>query len=845
MNNNKFTIKLLSLLLAGSFSQSVFAIDDAVKLEKIEVTGSHIKRVDTETTSPIAIISEDDIAQSGAGSLSELLRDLTFINGESFDEKYTGSFSPGTSSINLRGLGSSSTLVLINGRRVANHSFASELTDSFVDLNSIPLAAIERIEIQKDGASAIYGSDALAGVVNIILKNNFDGASVSLRGGQSRYGDANEKGVSVASGITNDSGNITFVLDYFKRSEVGRIDRDFSKSADHSSKPGGIDFTSPTFTTANVLESANPFTPAFEAGGINPALYGFYDVNQDVSLIPESERLGVLINMNRELSPDLTFFSQILANQSRSLTHLAPSDVWGFEDGVVVQVGQAFNTFVDSGNNPIDVYPYWRMSELGRRSIEVETDSHRVVAGLEGALADWEWEGALSYNRSRSIVTGKNYVDRLALIDAINNDVINPFGTSANSADALNSIRATLTRLGESVQYGADVKAVKEITEIENGPVMLAVGLGRFHESMLDNPDAASAQGRLLGVGGTSVDGDRNRSMIFTEVNVPVSENVEMQLALRSENYSDVGSTTNPKIGIRYQPSPTMLFRGSVGTGFRAPSLAELYIGESVDLPFLIDGANAPAQYPVVYSGNPDLEPETSTSLYLGGVFEPASGLEIGIDYWRFDHKDVIDNNAQLILDNESSYPGQVIRSGALPTDPIEVIFADFINIAEQKTDGIDLDVSYAWKTKMGSIRLKEAMTQLLNFKRKVSSGRSFESLAGEYRYPKLRSKTTLILDRSSYSTSLSANYIGGYRDKFYGRFNPNLGAIDTHTVDAYLTYDLQFIYHIGNDSSVTLGVDNLIDKEPPFSNSEEAGYDFATHDPRGRFFYAKYSAEF
>ena len=125
MNNNKFTIKLLSLLLAGSFSQSVFAIDDAVKLEKIEVTGSHIKRVDTETTSPIAIISEDDIAQSGAGSLSELLRDLTFINGESFDEKYTGSFSPGTSSINLRGLGSSSTLVLINGRRVANHSFAS------------------------------------------------------------------------------------------------------------------------------------------------------------------------------------------------------------------------------------------------------------------------------------------------------------------------------------------------------------------------------------------------------------------------------------------------------------------------------------------------------------------------------------------------------------------------------------------------------------------------------------------------------------------------------------------------------------------------------------------------
>ena len=380
-----------------------------------------------------------------------------------------------------------------------------------------------------------------------------------------------------------------------------------------------------------------------------------------------------------------------------------------------------------------------------------------------------------------------------------------------------------------------------------NGPLMLAVGVGRVHESMLDTPDAALADGRILGQGSTSVNGERDRSALFSEVNMPVSENVEVQLALRTENYSDVGTTTNPKVAVRFQPSSTTLLRASVGTGFRAPSLTELYIGESVDRPFLIDGTTAPTptQYPVVYSGNPDLDPETSTSLFLGGVFEPMSGLEVGIDYWRFEHKDVIDNNAQLIIDNEASYPGQVIRAGALPTDPIVVVFADFINIAEQKTDGIDLDVSYGWKIGDGKLRLKETATQLLRFERKVSSGRSFESLAGGYRYPKLRSKTTLIWDKSSFSTSLSANYIGGYRDKYYGRLNPNTNAIDTHEVDAQLTYDIQLVYHVGSVSSLTVGIDNVSDEDPPFSNSEIEGYDFATHDPRGRFFYAKYTAEF
>lgn len=819
---------------------------DTTELQKIEVTGSHIKRTDMEGPSPIVVLSREDLLASGASTVSAALRGLTLNNGVTFDEKYTSSFSPGSASFNLRGLGEDTTLVLVNGRRLPKYSFASELTDSFVDLNSIPLGAVERIEILTDGASAVYGSDAIAGVVNIILRDNIEGHDTNVQYNTSAQGDASETLLGYATGMQGDKTRFTFVFNYLNREELGLADRKFSENGDHTDKAGGADFTSPTFPQANVLDE----------NGDMLAFNGFYNFNQDFSMIPATERLGAFADFNYEINSELDFVIELMTSRVNTDFNFSPADVWGFEDGVVVPAGQAFNTFTDDLGNPIDVYPYWRMSELGRRTINTETNSYRLVTGLEGVTENWDWDVGLNISRSESKVSGENYVNRQALITAIENDQINPFGTSANSATALNSIRTKLSRDGTSELSGIDAKGATEIFEMEAGPVGVAIGGGRYEESLSDQPKGDLAAGEILGQGSTSSEGERDFSVLFAEFSVPVMEELEMQLAARYENYSDFGSTTNPKLALRYQPMSQLVFRGSWGTGFRAPSLAEMYLGESVDLPFLVDDVRCaatgsadacnPSQYPVVYSGNPDLKPEKSTSFNLGTVVEPIKDLFFSLDYFNIRHTDVIDNNAQLIIDNEGNFPDQIIRdpsrsTGAGDPGPVEVVFGDYINIAEQRVTGLDFDVRFGWSlTGMGEFYFKETVTQLLSFERKVSRTQAFEDLEGTYRFPKRRSTTTFGWGMGAYTASLSAKYIDSYKDQYYGRVSPLTGEVDRHKVDSNLTFDLQMGYKVTKDGLLTLGIVNLTDEDPPFANGEVEGYDYATHDPRGRVYNLK-----
>lgn len=835
-------IPLLFILVSGCFINQSIAADAPVDLEKIEVTGSHIKRIDSEGPSPVLVVSREDIERSGLSSVSELLRNLALNSGEAFNENYIASFAPGSSGINLRGLGQDKTLVLINGRRVAKYAFASELTVSFVDLNSIPLGAIERIEIQKDGASAIYGSDAIAGVVNIILRKNYNGSEISLAKGISSRDDANEKRFNFIDGADTDKGNITFVLDYFSREDVGRIDRKFSSSADHTGKPQGQDFTSPTFPVANVLDTINPFPLSILA------FNGFYDPNPDFSLIPESERLGTMVNFNRDISNSVSLFGQFMYNQVETNSFLSPSDVFGDFDGVVVPAGQLFNTHGQ------DVFPYWRVTELGRRTLEVETDNHQIVTGLEGEVSDFEWDAAVHYNKSKTDVNGDNYINRLALIDAINNDLINPFGTSANDPDVIDSIRAQISRTGISEIFGFDAKATTQA-----GPVALAIGVGRYTEKLTDRADSLSSSGQILGAGTTSANGKRDVESLFFEINYAVTDDVEMQLAARNEDYSDFGSSSNPKLAVRYQPVDSVLLRASWGTGFRAPSLSELHIGESLDLPFLVDtnrcaasGAATdctPSQYGVLYSGNEDLEAEESESLFLGAVFEPVSDLSIGLDYWQFDTSNVIDNNAQFILDNEASFPGQVIRDApAFAGDPgqVLVIFADFVNIADQETNGIDLELKYKVKAgNLGTFSFRENLTKIMSFKQKISNNSGFEDLEGTYRFPELRSASTFGWAGKSYESFLTANYISSYDGLFNGRINSFTGTTDTHKIGSFVTWDFQFVYSGFDATKISFGIENIRDTAPAFDNSQQEGFDIATHNPLGRFYYAKYSYAF
>jgi len=825
-------------------SKSSLSNEKSFDLQKFDVTGTHIKRVDFEGPSPVLIIDRDEIDISGASTVNDLLSKLTMNNGLLLNENRTQGTSSGAAGINLRGLGQDGTLVLVNGRRFTSYPFAFNVSDSFVDLNSIPLSAVEKVEVLKDGASALYGSDAIAGVVNIILRKNFEHSEISEGFGVSEHGDANETDINYITGKSTDKSNLTFALNYYKRESFLLGERDFSSQANQTFKhpTDGLDWTTIDNDPANY----------FDGGTSDPACFGltvcsgFFNPNPYISAIPETERLGGLFTYNREILTDLSFFTEVMLSQITSEYQSAPTPIQG---DIVMGA---------SSNNPINPTPiqlFWRVTDAGPRQDEVVSDTYRVVAGFEGVVNDWDWTAAIHRSASDTKETGNNYISLSAMNTAINSDVINPFGV--NQPDVMETVKRTIQRIGESTTQGIDGKIVGELSQLESGPITLAVGMDYRNEAISDIPDASVVSGDIIGKTGTSVDEDRNIIAGFAEVNIPVSNDVELQVAARIENYSDFGTTANPKLAVKYKPTEKLLFRASAGTGFKAPSLPQLY-SQTIAYKQLFDtnrfntcmalfsdpnlcGGASSGPFEVNLSGNKDLEPEDSKSIYLGIVYEPAKNIIIGLDYWRYTQENIIEDNTQYVLDNESQFPGSVNRGVAqFPGDPgpISSINDTFRNYAEQNTDGMDLELLFTWQTSFGEVSFRNVTSKLLGFEYQAVAGGSTENLEGTYRNPELRNTMTVTLNKKSYSVALIGNYIDEYKDAWNG-------TIDNHVVNSLTTYNLQYVYKAVKDMSFTAGINNLTDKEPPFSNADYLSYDSSLHNPIGRFYYLRVNHQF
>jgi len=332
-----------------------------------------------------------------------------------------------------------------------------------------------------------------------------------------------------------------------------------------------------------------------------------------------------------------------------------------------------------------------------------------------------------------------------------------------------------------------------------------------------------------------------------------VLDNLELQIAGRFEDYSDFGTTANPKLAARYQPLDWLMFRAAWGTGFRAPALAEIYSGGAVSYPFLYDEKRCTAsggvsdcgdkQYRTLSQDNPDLDPETSDNYDLGLVIEPLEDLTIGIDYWNYSHVDVIDSDPQYILDHEDAFPDLVVRGAPVfPGDPgaVQTINAPFSNLAKQKTDGIDFDISYQYDAgAWGEFRPGLSLTWVNSFKRKAAPGEPYEELVGTYGYPALRAQLQLGWQLHDYRVNVTGFYIDSYNQYYTNWYDVQ------KQVDSMWTWDLQFAYDGFQDIELVLGADNLFDEEPPFSNSELEGYDYSIHDPRGRYVYGRVNWHF
>ena len=866
MNRYLLTAGLVAMVQLLDFAIApahvAFAQDDQV--EEVIVTGSRIGREsDFEGPSPITTVDREYIDNSGYLNLQQLLEKVPATGNGTFSTRGNNqdSTANGASAVSLRGLGADATLVLVNGRRVAISSFAESVTTNFVDINSIPVAAIERVEILKDGASAVYGSDAVAGVVNIVLRKNFEGLEFTVGYGDTSESDSDETTFSAIWGTGDDDGNVTMIFDYFKNDSLFNAERPKLATADQTFR-GGEDFRSsrgfPGTFIVDGVTTVDPTCPPERDVGVCVFDYGPFNV-----LIPESERTGLILLGNRSLGGSMELFTEIGVQHNRSIAQGAPTPLDG-SAGLTVPVTHPNNPFV--GATSIDVLRF-RPVDAGPRQWSIESDNLRILLGLRGEFNEWNWEVAGSRGRSESLQTGglsQGWVRTDFLQAEIDAGNYNIFGTTINSQDVLDRVRTTLVRQGSADLKTLDATISGPIFDMSAGAVLMAAGLEYREESVSDTPDDQFQRGLIFGTESVSAAAARDNWSAFVEFSFPLLENLELQLAGRYDDYSDFGSTSNPKVALRWDANDMFAVRGSWGQGFRAPSLAQIGLGPSQESLFFSDTFGcavnptycATTDYTVIFSGNPDLQAEESETFNIGVSVNPIENLSVSLDYWDITQEKKVDDVPFGFLYNSfcnDQNSTVCVRDTPLPGESLgalESVSTSFVNIGEQSASGIDLAAAYTTEVAGGTLDFNLYYTFLTEFDRVEldSSGENLvtRSLAGEYEYPETRWSLGSNYQRGDWGYFAQLDYVGEFEDTPDIDFD---GVLDfdtntSRTVDSYLTVNAQINYSGFENTRLIFGVDNLFDEEPPFAigdgDSDLYGYVQSQHSPRGMFWYVR-----
>jgi iron complex outermembrane recepter protein len=849
----------------------------AQETEEIVVTGSRIARSgDFESPSPIITVDREAIDKSGYNNLQQVLEKIPASGNGTFSTRGNNQDSTGNggAAVSLRGLGADATLVLVNGRRVSVSPFAESITTNFVDINSIPVSAIERVEVLKDGASAVYGSDAVAGVVNIVLRDNFEGFEVGASYGDVTSGSNAETTASAIWGTGGDNGNVTMIFDYFKNDTLFNTERGSLGSADQSARGGADQRSSRSYPGSFIVDGVQTVDPTCPPDRTS-APNCFFDYGPFNMLMPESERTGLLVLGTLEMGA-AELFTEVAVQHNTSVAEGAPTPL---DDtaGLTVPGTHPGNPFL--GANEIIIRRY-RTVDAGPRLWDIESDNLRLLAGLRGEISDdWNWEVAAQRGRAESEQTGSRsmgWVRTDFLQEQINLGNYNPFSTTANPQSVINDITTSLVRRGKSDLTSFDASVNGSLFDLSAGPVLMAAGLEYREESVSDIPDDQFQRGLIFGTESVAAGAERDISSAYVEFSVPLLESVELQVAGRYDDYSDFGDTVNPKAALRWEVTDNFALRTSWGQGFRAPSLAQIGLGPSKESQFFVDrlycvdqgvDPNDPDACPLLdylieFTGNAGLEAEESENFNVGLTWQPLDSLDISVDYWDILQENKIDEEPFGALYSqfcdEQDNP-RCTRAPALPGDTLgelqQINGATFINIGEQSVQGIDLAVAFATEVGSATMTLGLDYSHLLEFERVESNlegtGLVTRSLAGEYEYPEDRFVLTNGWQFGDLGVFALVNYIGEFEDTPDANQDGLLDydTVTTRKVDSFVTLNLQVSYDGIKNTKLMLGVDNALDENPPFAigdfDTDLYGYVASQHSPRGRFIYTKMTYSF
>ena len=851
---------------------------------RVEVTGSNIKRVEGEGALPVTIITRKEIDQSGATNPMELLQLVSAANsfGAVSLPNSVGATTLSAQTASLRGLGGGRTLVLINGHRI--EGFPGEIQGvQGVTLSSIPFSAIERVEILKDGASAVYGSDAIAGVINFITRDDYTGAEVTgFYGAPTRSGGGDQWQGSVSAGIgdlTKDRYNFFITGQYNEQKKLDQADRNFSNTS-YRPNIGLIGISSNTnpglITTGGIgVVNNSSGTPVLAANPANPQCGHNSFFNDDilgtgcyfdpsathgVEMIPNDKTYSFFGSGKFQINNDWQLYGQAMYTHDETRLVIQPGPVssvpslnYGPGGSLSAQIllppSSPFyphQLAADAGvdGEPLDVR--YRTFDMGFRDLTDTNEHWQGIFGVKGTWQNWDWDGSLFYAEGTTTehVNG-GFQDFRLLLPLLNSGTVNLFGP--NTPDIVAQEQAT-NFIGDAIKgraknYGGQIKTSGEIWKLPAGPLAMAFGVEARKEELTQDMNPILQGGYITGYGGEikNVSGSRNQWAAFTEFNIPIVKTLEGNAAVRYDHYSDFGSTTNPKFSLRWQPTRTLLFRAAWGTGFLAPSLYQLFTPNIAGLtqPGLNDPIRCPvtndqtadcnAQFGVLFGGNQSLKPEESEQTTAGVVFEPIPNASVSVDWFKINLKNAITNGISplTILGDLNQFGGLVTRGPPTPNfpnlpGPITSIVQTYINLGALKLEGLDLEGHYRTPTmSWGRLSFDGSGTYYTKYDNQNNDG-SFTSQVGTT----YQTVVTGIVPRWKHYASLTWDQ-GPWSATIAQTFQ--LGYIDQQTdldgnlrrVGSLSLWDFQGSYTGFKNWKLTLGVKNMFDTDPPQSNQQ------------------------
>lgn len=894
-------------------------------LEEIVVTGSNIRRNrDFETPSPIQTIGLEEIGTAGAGQVQDIFKNLSVNAGSEISNSQNQR--QGVSQFSLRGLGVAGTLTLVNGRRAGLSPASSDEGFFFTDINQYPVNFIERVEVLTDGASATYGSEAVAGVVNIITRKNFEGFEI---GAEVRDSLNTATILNGAFGTSFDRGHFSTFVSYYKQDVIGRGEFDFIRERDNDGNQ--LDSASRFDSSTGAGQYDLAFDPdgdgIYERGGnntiadpncgeanvagvVNTFVSGSncrYSFINQRAIVPEETRLQVFSQFDYQLTDSVNFFSEASFSQNEILDSIGGAVLNNRTDdgGVFVPGSSPFNYFFNDGGNLVydpvraaanpngtaDVI--WRgRPQAGQDGvlgdpITKQFDSTRLVIGFDAELSDrWSLNSSYVYSRTDFTDRQPRSYNTDALRDAIATGEFNPFFIASTQPGAI-SVKDGVTVAGnteadfdlfsanrlfsvEAIQEVAEVILSGDLFDLSGGTAVGAFGAQYRKFQFSDIADSLSEfalDGRADPVFSIQ-EAEQDVYAIFGEVVLPVTDSLEVQLAARYEDYGEGegGDTFDPKIGVRWAATDSLILRGSFGTSFQAPSIRN--VAGAVGSGALEDFANGvqPGQScnavsdsfnsAQITAAGPDLSPQSADNINLGLVFQ--NDVFTGsVDLWTYDFTDLITSDA----DFQSIVAGECVNGIFVPDSRVQrnpagqlsAITTEFTNIGSVEAQGVDLNASVGLGSiGSGDLSLSGVATLVTKFDidadnsgnifdgaNNRNSGSAFGSL------PDTRLNLSLDWRGGNSSANLTGRYIGGYDDRTVGQ--------DNDPIDSQVLFDAQYGFvwdrENGSSTAVTLGLINIFDEDPPAIDGGSAngriGYDEQVADPRGRTAYIRATYSF